>query len=304
MTKTATKKRKRPAQPLKAAFEDTLRDIAIADIAPLRRVTPLIKKSVKYRKIAATIREAGLVEPPVVTNDRTAKDKYLLLDGHLRVECLKDLGEPTVRCLVATDDEAFTYNKYVNRVATVQEHKMILKAIDSGVPADRLAKVLNVNVAYIRVQQNLLSGICPEAVELLKDKHVAINVFKRLKKMVPLRQIEAAELMVAMNRYTDSYAKSLLTATPESQRVGEQGSRRSGPSATERALLEREIENLDREFKLAEESYGADYLDLILAKGYLAKLLANRRVTSYFARHHPDYLSALAKIAEVELRTE
>ena len=32
--------------------------------------------------------------------------------------------------------------------------------------------------------------------------------------MVPLRQIEAAELMVAMNKYTIGYAKSLLAATP------------------------------------------------------------------------------------------
>ena len=37
--------------------------------------------------------------------------------------------------------------------------------------------------------------------------------------MVPLRQIEAAELMVAMNKYTISYAKSLLAATPQTQLV-------------------------------------------------------------------------------------
>jgi hypothetical protein len=30
---------------------------------------------------------------------------------------------------------------------------------------------------------------------------------------VPLRQIEAAELMVAMNKYTIGYAKSLVAAT-------------------------------------------------------------------------------------------
>ena len=37
--------------------------------------------------------------------------------------------------------------------------------------------------------------------------------------MAPLRQIEAAELMVAMNKYTISYAKSLLAATPQAQLV-------------------------------------------------------------------------------------
>jgi hypothetical protein len=37
--------------------------------------------------------------------------------------------------------------------------------------------------------------------------------------MAPLRQIEAAELMVAMNNYTISYGKSLLAATPPTQLV-------------------------------------------------------------------------------------
>ena len=33
-------------------------------------------------------------------------------------------------CLIADDDEAFTYNKRVNRLATIQEHYMIVKAIE------------------------------------------------------------------------------------------------------------------------------------------------------------------------------
>jgi hypothetical protein len=59
-----------------------------------------------------------------------------------------------------------------------------------------------------------LEGICPEVADILKDKHIAINTFTELKKMLPLRQIEAAELMVAMNKFTTNYAKSLVAATP------------------------------------------------------------------------------------------
>jgi L-fucose mutarotase/ribose pyranase (RbsD/FucU family) len=43
---------------------------------------------------------------------------------------LKDMGHTDALCLVSTDDEAFTYNKRVNRFATVQEHKVILKAVE------------------------------------------------------------------------------------------------------------------------------------------------------------------------------
>ena len=49
--------------------------------------------------------------------------------------------------------------------------------------------------------------------------------------------------------------------------------------------------NLEREFKLAEQSYGTDHLDLVLAKGYLCKLLANARVLRYLAQHHQEILT-------------
>ena len=35
--------------------------------------------------------------------------------------------------------------------------------------------------------------------------------------MGPWRQIEAAELMIAMNNYTVSYARNLLAVTPQAQ---------------------------------------------------------------------------------------
>ena len=124
------------------------------------------------------------------------------------------MGQTEVTCLISTDDEAFTYNKRVNRLAMIQEHRMILKAVERGVPEDRIAKALNVDVASIVRKRKLLEGICSEVAEILKDKHIAIASFSELKKMAPLRQIEAAELMVAMNNYTISYAKSLLAATP------------------------------------------------------------------------------------------
>ena len=66
------------------------------------------------------------------------------------------------------------------------------------------------------------------------------------------------------------------------------------------ALMERESVNLERQFKMAEQSYGPDHLDLVLAKGYLGKLLANARVVRYLAQHHQELLSEFQKIAETE----
>jgi len=293
----------RKAAPLevKLSFEQTMLRIAMTDIQPLKLVSNDIKKSPKYSQIAVSIREIGIVEPPVVARDRSDPGKYLLLDGHLRIDVLKDMGEVDVDCLISTDDEAYTYNKRVNRIAMIQEHRMILKAVERGVSEERIAKALNVDVRTIRRKRQLLDGICPEVGELLKDKHISVKTFVELKKMVPMRQIEAAELMVAMNKYHVSYAKSLLAATPQDQLVeADKPKRVQGLSDEQIALMERESLSLEREFRVAEKSYGTDHLDLVLTNGYLGKLLGNARVVRYLAQHHSEILAQFQKLAEME----
>jgi hypothetical protein len=119
--------------------------------------------------------------------------------------------------------------------------------------------------------------------------------------MGPLRQIEAAELMVAMNNYTISYAKSLLAATPAAQ-LGDPSKpkRIRGLNEDQVALVERESVNLEREFKLAEQSYGTNHLDLVLTTGYIAKVLANGRVARFLAQNHGEILAEFRKMTEVE----
>jgi hypothetical protein len=129
---------------------------------------------------------------------------------------LRDRGVTEVACLISTDDEAFTHNNRVNSIAIIQEHKMILKAIENGVSEERIAKSLNVDVASIRRRWKLPDGICAEAAELLKEKHISLNTFSELiRRLGPIGQIEAAELMVAMNNFSNSYVRSLVAATPK-----------------------------------------------------------------------------------------
>lgn len=281
------------------AFENASLRIPIADIMPLRQLTPAILKSVKYAQIAASIAEIGIIEPPVVVRDKSDPDRFHLLDGHIRIDVLAKRGDIEVVCLVAMEDEAFTYNKRVSRIAIIQEHKMILMAIEKGVPEERLARALNVNIASIRHKKSLLEGICPEAADLLKDKHVPINTISELKKLKSVRQIEAVQLMIAMNKYTISYARSLVAATPDSQLVRGKKSMK-GLSAHQIELMENESASLDREFKTIEQDYGTDHLELVLATGYVARLLGNARIVRHLAQHHPDILSEFQKIAELQ----
>jgi ParB-like chromosome segregation protein Spo0J len=292
---------RRIASQVPMAFEEATLRIAVTDILPLREVTSVIQSSVKYAQIASSIQEVGIIEPPVVIRDRTDRSKFCLLDGHLRLDVLRKRGDTEVVCLIAIEDEAFTYNKRVSRLAIIQEHKMILNAVKRGVPEERLARALNVNISNIRAKRNLLVGICPEAADLLRDKHLSLNTFIELRRLKPMRQIEAAELMVAMNRFSKSYAQSLVAATPDEQMV--EGRRKAirGLTIDQMSLMEKESESLDREFKMIEQTYGADHLDLVLATGYITRLLGNARVVRHLAQQHPDILNEFQKISNLQM---
>lgn len=291
---------KKPGREIKAGFDGSTIDLGIDQLILIKIVTPATRKSPKYGQILASIREVGIIEPPVVTRDRQSCGKYMLLDGHLRVEALKELGETEVTCLVSTDDEAFTYNKHINRLSTVQEHRMIQKAIERGVPEAKIAAALNIDVRGIAVRRDLLKGICPEAAELLKDKMVPIATFPILKQMKPFRQIEAATLMNDAGVYSKTYAKGILAATPRDQLTDPAKPKNiKGLDDEQMARMEGEMAGLQREYRLIEESYGRDVLTLTVTKGYLGSLLGNAKVVRHLAQHHSDILSEFQKIVDI-----
>lgn len=81
---------------------------------------------------------------------------------------------------------------------------MIVRALERGVPAEKLARALDVDVKAIQRKRDMLCGICPEVVDLLKDRSVNTSTFTMLRKMRAVRQIEAAELMISAGNFTGS----------------------------------------------------------------------------------------------------
>ena len=193
---------------IRAAFESETVSVDLADLVPLRQIEPKVLKGPKFHQILSSVQEVGIIEPPTVVRQEGGTGKYYLVHGYLRVEALRILEVPSVICLVATDDEVYTGNKRINRLAPIQEQRMIVKAIERGVSEERIAQVLNLNVSSIRRKRSRLDGICPEAANLLRDRQCPYETFRCLKKMKPLRQIEAVELMVGMNNFSVSCSKS------------------------------------------------------------------------------------------------
>ena len=288
---------------VKLSFERQSLTLSVTQIVPLKTLRPGTKDSKKYGQILGSIKVIGLVEAPVVTPDRKHPGRYYLLDGHLRIEALKEHGTETVECLVSTDDEAYTYNKRINRIAAVQEHRMIKRAIERGVPEGQIAEALGMEIGAVRRRQRMLAGICPDAADVLRDIDCPLNVFDTLRRMMPLRQIEAAELIVGQNNFTGIFAKALLAATPEKLLAQPRKSRIGADqpvSGEQIARMERELASLQTQVKSMEETYGIDNLHLTVALGYVRKLLGNTRVTRWLSHHRQEYLTEFQTIAEIE----
>ena len=273
--------------------------LPLSAVLPSRKTPEGLETTRKFKQITASIEAVGLIEPLSVGRPNQS-GQYILLDGHTRLVALKQLGFEKALCLVATDDESYTYNNRVNRLSSIQEHVMIRRAVERGVTPERLAKALDVDISHIIKKLNLLDGICPEAAELLRDQTFSANLGAVLRKMKPTRQVECVELMVSANNITIAYAEALVAATPSNMIVGETKTRKmTGVSADQMAKMEREMGNLQEQFKLAEQSYGQDILNLVLAKGYLGKLMANEAVMRYLTKKHPEVLNEFDSIVRM-----
>lgn len=288
------------ANRIKQGFQEKLIELAVEEPFPTKKVSAFAKQGRKYAQVLSSIREVGLIEAPVVTPFKKGKG-YLLLDGHLRIMALKELGVERVSCLISTDDEAYTYNKYINRLSVIQEHRMIVKAVQSGVSEEKLASALNLDIRTIRSKRYLLEGICPEAAELLKDKAVSEHVFRALKKMQAPRQVNVAMLMNDQNKFTANYAKALLDATPANQLVNKGKPKKENPALLARqARLEEESLALSREIGSLKEQYGTAMIDMTSMQAYLKRLLGDEAVTKFMREFHGPTYDKFREIAELD----
>jgi hypothetical protein len=285
----------------KIGFELRKIQVPIEHILPVRQIKDPMNSVSRYQAILVSVKEVGLIEPLMVYPQKDAPGKYLLLDGHLRLFALKELGHTLAECIIARDDECFTYNARVSRVTPIQEHRMIVKAVEMGVNPERIAAALNIPVRIVKAFMNLLVGIHAEVADLLKDKNIAPGTLRLLRRVNAVRQVEIAELMVGTNSYSKAYVEALILATPEDQLVHSVKPKKpKGLSAENLAKMEQEMEMLQRDLKATEKSYGQNVLSLTVARSYIRKLLENPEVKQFLNAQYADVLNEFAALVELE----
>lgn len=106
----------------------------------------------------------------------------------------------------------------MNHINVVEEHRMIIKSL-AKVSIEKLSAALGISVDAIKDKANVMNGIDPSVIAKLSDKPIPKATFDVLRKMKPIRQIEAVGTMINFDNYSKKFAMSILDATPASMIV-------------------------------------------------------------------------------------
>jgi hypothetical protein len=206
-----------------------------------------------------------------------------------RFEILKSRGAKEVACILARDDESYTYNKRVSAVPPILQHYMLLRVLENGVTEERVAAALNVDIKSVRQKRDMLKGVCPEVARLLEPHRLGIRSFAAIRRMKPLRQIEAAEHMITSNNFTLPFLRAILLVTkPDMLNKRALKGRLVSAHGPANDLLEREHEGLVRGLKAVESSFGSDMLCLAVSLKYLERMAKNPKIEKYLEATCPE----------------
>jgi hypothetical protein len=281
---------------IKSAFQNKIIILNVIDIVPTKDIPARVFHEQKYLKIRASVTKKGVIEPLVVSQKN---GKYELLDGHLRLHVLKLLNIPTVSCLVALDNESYTYNRHVSYLSPQQEHNMIVKAINEGIPIEELAETLHFDKSTILRKKNLMNGICDGVKSLVADKHVTSATFDYLRKMKEVRQISAVNTMLAMNDLSGKMARMLwIESKPEELH---NPIRHATPEEIERmSRLKTNLDKVQKEMMLINDDFGHTTYDFMVMQRQLRKIMQNDKVAKYLQQNYKEMGECFEDIVNFE----
>ena len=285
----------------KIGFQKRIIRLLLENVLPVRQINDAQKKASRYDIILASLKVVGLVEPLVVFPQKGQPGKYTLVNGHMRYYAMKELELKFADCLVANDDEGFTYNARVSRLPAIQEHKMITRAVKNGASLERIAAALNISPQRVKASLNLLIGINDEVVDLLKDKPISPVALRMMKKVTGERQIEMARMMIEANNFHAGYVEGLVLGTRKELLVAANlPKKKKGMSAEAIAKMEQEMETLESGMKAITENYKENMFTLQTAHTYIKSLLKNTRVAKYLKTKHAEISTEFENLSAAE----
>jgi len=284
---------------IKQCFNNHFHLYSIAILLPSRSIPVNVRASNKYKQILTSIAEIGLIEPIIIFI--TENGEHEILDGHLRIEALKDLGIAHAHCLISPVEDTYSYNKRVNHLTILQEQRMLQKAVESGVSVEKLCAVLGLSQGIINTRLRISEGISKEALALLADKNVSQNVFDVLRKIKRHKQMDFVSTMVTLNNFTKKFALSMLHALPAEHLVRKPDNAPEDKDMIKTlARLEKEMAALQVETQDIQNEFAENNLNLMVVRSYIAKLLSKNEIIHWLYDNKSEYLDVLKKVLGVK----
>lgn len=270
----------------------TGQDIPIVKLVP-RNQRNVAKKY--YKRIEASLRAVGLIEPLVVYPQ---DDDFEILDGCLRYQILLEMGVETVPCLIWKEREAFTGNRMVNRLSTAQEMRMLRKSLEE-LDEKTIADALGLAGIKHRLNEGLLKKLTPLAVKAFEAGKLSKSAVQELAHVNVERQTEILKLMESCDDYSVTFVRGLILKTPTNKRAATNGVRPpwNRPSEKKSNLLKKlqEAEQQQDFYSGLYRQYTTNLLKLVI---FVRGLLSNANVRDYLQEHHPQTLEVFEQIVD------
>ena len=284
---------------LKPAFDLNSVKIRISDLEETAN-RKNYKKLISYNSILSSIREVGIIQPLVVCISPN-NGKYKILDGHVRFYTLRELKQKYVYCIIANDNERYTFDAQINNLSTFQKAAMIAKAVKNRVSVKRIASALGISEKQILSDMNVTEGLDGKVVEILKTANVTSKSLRELKRVRNARQIQIAQMMKSSNNYSFTFVSSLVSASlPCDFHEGQRKTGKVRMDFSEIRTLEAASDSLEVRAKESLEKYHAQIFDLVTVIGFLRRLMEDDRINGYISRNFAGYYPELKKISENE----
>lgn len=269
------------------------KDVGLHLLVPLNEREINLEKHVGYRKIVASIKNVGLIEPLSVFQE---DDHYVILDGYLRFKACQEMEIETVPCMVYGDKQAYTFNRNVNRLSAYQEIRMLRKSLET-IDEPTIAQAFGMRSIKYRLAPNLLKELHPDVVKAFKEDEITKPCALEFTNVVSERQKEMLTEMKEVGDLSPSFCRTLVLQTPQNQRNKKKTQRVAWVEndGRKKDLVSR-LEHAEKQHDFYAGLYRQYSTDLMKLTFYVRKLISNQRVVQHLTSANPDILSRFREV--------
>jgi hypothetical protein len=253
-----------------------------------------LTKQVSYRRIRASIKAVGLVEPLCVYPEN---GNYVILDGSLRYRACRDLGLSVVPCLILPTKEAYTPNRMVNHLTAFQANRMIRQSLGT-VDMESVVRALGMVPAKQRFNDAFLKQIHPKIIEAMDAKKIHLEfVSSALTFVKPEYQAVVIEEMEKKGDFSVPFGRALILQAPESMRDPKGRSRTPWSRRDlQKKDLALKLEEASRQYDFYADLYRNYVADLIRLSVYVRKLMTRPSIAEYLKSKHQELFDRFQEI--------